>query len=229
MITLDYFSDVLCVWAYGGQARLDEVRSAHGEQVLIRHRFMSLFADTETRIGGAWQDKGGFGAFAQHTREVCTQWPHVSVAQDAWLTCRPVSCTTAHVFLKAVERCLALDRSDQPVSAARTVFESLIADVRAAFFAQGRDIAELTVLLSLLPDEGPKPRAVRGLIDNGVAYTALHHDQKMAEQYGVLGSPTYVFNEGRQLLYGNVGYRIIDANLRELLSTPTANGQPSWC
>jgi len=229
MITIDYFSDVLCVWAYGGQARLDEVRSAHGEQVLIRHRFMSLFADTENRIGGAWRDKGGFAAFAQHTREVCRQWPHVTVAEDAWSACRPVSCTTAHVFLKAVEHCLALDRSDQPVTAARTAFESLIADVRDAFFAQGRDVAELPVLLSLLPDNGPNPSAVRELIDNGVAFAALHHDQKTAEQYGVLGSPTYVFNEGRQLLYGNVGYRIIDANLRELLSTPTANGQPSWC
>jgi predicted DsbA family dithiol-disulfide isomerase len=47
--------------------------------------------------------------------------------------------------------------------------------------------------------------------------------------YGVQGSPTYVFNDGRQLLYGNVGYRIIEANVRELLSAPPAEGAPSWC
>ncbi len=47
--------------------------------------------------------------------------------------------------------------------------------------------------------------------------------------HGVQGSPTYVFNEGRQMLYGNVGYRIIEANVRELLSAPAAAGEPSWC
>ena len=229
MIVVDYFSDVLCVWAYGGQARLDEVRAVFGEQVLIRHRFMALFADTEKRIGGAWQEKGGFSAFGQHTREICAQWPQVEVAEGIWSDCRPASCVTAHVFLKAVERCLGLDRGEQPVASARGVYEGLVADVRHAFFAQGRNIAELGVLLSLLPEGGPDPGAVRELIENGVAFAALHNDQKIAEQHGVLGSPTYVFNEGRQLLYGNVGYRIIEANLRELLATPTVKGQPSWC
>jgi len=36
-----------------------------------------------------------------------------------------------------------------------------------------------------------------------------------------------VFNEGRQVLTGNVGYRVIEANVRELLHT-LAN-QSSWC
>jgi hypothetical protein len=34
-------------------------------------------------------------------------------------------------------------------------------------------------------------------------------------------------NEGRQKLYGNVGYRILDANVRELWERPQA--QASWC
>ena len=34
-------------------------------------------------------------------------------------------------------------------------------------------------------------------------------------------------NEGRQLLAGNVGYRVIEANIRELLDTP--GDQQSWC
>jgi hypothetical protein len=36
-----------------------------------------------------------------------------------------------------------------------------------------------------------------------------------------------LFNEGRQRLTGNVGYRIIEANIRELLEG--APGQLSWC
>ena len=85
------------------------------------------------------------------------------------------------------------------------------------------------VLQQLLTTDDPPFDAIRERIEDGEAYAALHHDAELMKTYGVLGSPTYVFNEGRQLLYGNVGYRIIDANLRELLSTPTGNGQPSWC
>jgi hypothetical protein len=37
-----------------------------------------------------------------------------------------------------------------------------------------------------------------------------------------------LFNEGRQVLTGNVGYRVIEANVRELLRQPS-DDQSSWC
>ena len=40
-------------------------------------------------------------------------------------------------------------------------------------------------------------------------------------------SPTMLLNEGRQQLTGNVGYRVIEANVRELLESPDA--KLSWC
>jgi hypothetical protein len=36
-----------------------------------------------------------------------------------------------------------------------------------------------------------------------------------------------VLNEGRQLLNGNVGYRVIEANIRELLVSNVV--EASWC
>ena len=44
----------------------------------------------------------------------------------------------------------------------------------------------------------------------------------------VQGSPTFVLNDGRQKLYGNVGFRIIEANIQELLREPKPD-QASWC
>ena len=44
---------------------------------------------------------------------------------------------------------------------------------------------------------------------------------------GIKVSPTFSFNEGRQRLSGNVGYRIIAANIREL-TEPAALLQ-AWC
>ncbi len=58
---------------------------------------------------------------------------------------------------------------------------------------------------------------MRERIDDGSAYAALTDDYQERERLGVSGSPTFVLNEGRQRLYGNVGYRVIEANVQELL------------
>lgn len=228
MITIDYFSDLLCIWAYGGQIRLEALQRSFPDQLLVRQRFLSLFADTETRIGDGWREQGGFDGFGRHMHEVCEQWDHTRLADGVWTHCRPKSCITAHAFLKAVELDLGLDAEDAP---RRQRFDALVNRVREAFFEQARDIGEMTVLREILAESEPEidMDAVMARIENGEAYAALHRDQELAKSYGVLGSPTFVFNEGRQLLYGNVGYRIIEANLQELLTTRPVSGEPSWC
>lgn len=229
MITIDYFSDILCVWAYAGQIRLDALQREFGDAILVRHRFMPLFADTETRIAEVWKDKDGFVGFGRHLQEVCAQWEHTRLHPGVWSACRPASCTTSHVFLKAVGLCLGLQQDGGPSDEARRQFEALVAATRMAFFEQARDVSRLEVLLELLTPTAVSAAAVRTKIDNGEAYVDLHRDAELMKSYGVLGSPTYVFNEGRQLLYGNVGYRIIESNLRELLSARPIKGEPSWC
>ena len=232
MITIDYFSDLLCIWAYGGQIRLETLQRAFPGQLVVRQRFLPLFADTETRIGEGWRDQGGFDGFGRHMQEVCGQWDHTHLAKGLWTRCRPKTCVTAHAFLKAVALSLGLDeqqtRADDPI---RSQFDALVNGVREAFFEQARDIGQMKVLREVLDESGLQMDVgeVMAQIDNGAAYAALHRDQELAKGYGVLGSPTFVFNEGRQLLYGNVGYRIIEANVQELLTTRSVSGEPIWC
>ncbi len=71
-------------------------------------------------------------------------------------------------------------------------------------------------------------KKIHHLLDSGQAHAALHLDEEAWHNYKVPGSPTLVLNDGRQILYGNVGYRIIDANVRELLHNPD-QGEASWC
>ena len=230
VITIDYFSDVLCIWAYAGQVRLDELQREFAGDILVRQRFMPLFADSGTRIGEGWKDKGGFRGFGQHMHKVCSQWEHTRLHADVWSTCRPSSCGSAHLFLKAAGLCLGLERPDQDGDAdARALLDRLVATVRVAFFEQAQDISQLRVLLGLLEGTGLVEGDVVRAIESGEAYAALHRDEKLCKHYGVLGSPTYVFNDGRQLLYGNLGYRIIASNLRELMSSQHVEGEPSWC
>jgi predicted DsbA family dithiol-disulfide isomerase len=68
---------------------------------------------------------------------------------------------------------------------------------------------------------------IQSYINSGKAYATLSEDMKMAMEMNVKASPTLIFNEDRQRLTGNVGYKIIQANIRELLNSP--NKQHSWC
>mgnify|MGYP000101642069 CR=1 FL=1 len=74
----------------------------------------------------------------------------------------------------------------------------------------------------------PLPLAgIRRHIDSGAAHAALCADFDAKDRQLVEGSPTFVFNEGRQKLYGNVGYWIIEASINELLVAPGCRA--SWC
>lgn len=229
MITIDYFSDVLCVWAYGGQIRVDELERTFSDRVIVRQHFVTLFADTPTRIGEGWKQQGGFDGFAEHLKKVCAQWPHTHLHGNVWTRCRPVSCLTSHIFLRAAAIALGADDDDNADPQARARFSQLVMAVRCAFFEQARDIADMGVLTELLDEADLSEGQVRRLIDNGEAHAALHRDIELAKTYAVQGSPTYLFNDGRQSLYGNVGYRIIESNVRELLEQGHVAGEPSWC
>jgi predicted DsbA family dithiol-disulfide isomerase len=68
---------------------------------------------------------------------------------------------------------------------------------------------------------------IEKMLATGAAHAALAEDLDLARQHNIQASPTLLFNEGRQRLTGNVGYRIMEANIRELVESPP--GQLSWC
>lgn len=136
-VEITCFSDVLCVWAYVSQARIDAVGDRFGDAVRLRHRFCSVFGNTAEKIGSAWQ------------------------------------CEIA-----------------API---------------------GVDIG-----------------AIEDCIHRGVAFARLTADYQDADRMRIEGSPSYVLNEGRQRLYGNIGFRVMEANVQELLRAPGID-DASWC
>ena len=78
MVEITYFSDVLCIWAYVSQARVDAVKDTFGDAVRMEPRFCSVFADTAGKIASAWKDKGGYQGQA-HLRQVAERFPHIEV------------------------------------------------------------------------------------------------------------------------------------------------------
>ena len=98
---------------------------------------------------------------------------------------------------------------------------------RLSFFRDLQDIADRSNLEAIAEDISLPLADIRRQIDSGAAYAALCADLDAKERHLIEGSPTFLLNKGRQKLYGNVGYRIIEANLQEMLAD--SGDRASWC
>lgn len=215
-LSLTYYSDILCVWAYISQVRVNEVERKFAGQIAVTHRFCSVFGDTAHKIGVGWNDRGGYEGFANHLRETVAAFDHVKLHPDVWQRNRPASSTPAHVMLKAVQR----------VDKRRC--EAVMHELRSAFFERCLDIGSWSVLRDILEVAAVSVNDVREAIDSGVAFADLEADHRDQQLLMVQGSPTYILDNGRQKLFGNVGYGVIEANIVELIQSPVA-GAASWC
>jgi len=225
-VTIDLFSDVLCVWAWSSQVRVDELVLEYADRISIRHRFIPVFGAARERITEQWAERDGLAGFNRHLHELARDWSHVTLHPRVWLDDAPASSVPAHLFLKAAQLVDAAGELD--TSGAGAAFAALLWRVREAFFTEGRNIASHDVLRDIAHQQGLPLARIEAQLENGNAHAALHLDLESRDRYRVAGSPSYVFNEGRQRLYGNVGYRIISANVRELLQHPR-HGEASWC
>jgi predicted DsbA family dithiol-disulfide isomerase len=214
-VKVQYYSDVLCVWAYVGQARLDQLEAELGGDVLVEERFIDVFGDARDRLAARWADRGGLAGYAAHARETVARFGHVSMHADAWERVAPTSSLGCHLFLAAVWR---VDRA---------LCRRAAWALREAFFRDAEDVSMRAVQLAVAERLGLPVAAVEEELATGRAHAEHARGLAAAKAHAVEVSPTYVFNEGRQRLIGNVGYRVIEANVRELLRGH--EGGHSWC
>ncbi len=229
-IQLSHFSDLLCVWAYVSQVRVDELQQRFGEQIHLNYHFIPVFGSTPHRIGEGWKERGGFAGYSEHVRQVCREFPHVEIHDRVWIDHPPRSSGASHHFLKAVqvlEREGVISADPQPDLDGKTFLEALAWQARLAFFRDNRDVSRIETLFEIARDLTLPVDRIEEHLGSGEAMAALWHDVEIKDRFRVEGSPTYILNEGRQKLYGNLGYRILEANVQESLQRP--GGQASWC
>ena len=102
-VSISYFSDVLCVWAYFAQIKLDQIRQDFGPQVQLRHHFISVFGDVEGKIGGSWKERGGLEGYRRHVHQLAERFSHASIHPEVWKTRVPASSASCHLVLKAAQ------------------------------------------------------------------------------------------------------------------------------
>jgi len=226
IITISHFSDTLCVWAYIAQIRIDELKNQFKNAIELQYHFFPVFASVDTMLHNNWEAKGGIPAFNKHLHSLAEKFDHIEIHPDIWLKSKPATSLNSHLYIKAVQ---LIDAEQQiPVNEhGDSASEDYVKRVRLAFFKHAENIADTDLLLALAEQQGLARGAIESKIKSGQAFAAFDSDLQLAKKFNIMGSPTLVFNEGRQSIYGNVGYRVIEANIRELLNQP--ENQASWC
>lgn len=212
-----HFSDLLCVWAYVGQSTLDRVAHDFEAKIEIETHFSSVFPDVVGKVNKLWAERGGFEGYGAHVKEVVDRFDGVRIHGDVWTKVRPMSSASPHLFVKAVE---LLEHSDDqggghrpfslrwPIRAAH--------ELRKAFFVEALDISNWATQRVVADRIGLDFAAVLKKIESGEAIASLAADYELSQTLGVQGSPTYILNEGRQKLFGNIAYGILASNIQEL-------------
>jgi predicted DsbA family dithiol-disulfide isomerase len=213
---IDYYSDVLCVWAWIAQRRLEEAGDEWGDRIHLKHHFINVFGNTADKVGRQWSDRGGYAGFATHVRESAAPYETAPVNVAVWNKIRPRTSATAHLVLKAAKIVKG------PEVASKLEFK-----LREAFFVDAIDIGTTGAVLEIANDTGLDKTDLSSAIETGEAIAELLADYDRAKALGVRGSPSWVMNDGRQILYGNVGYRLISANIEADLKR--AADDASWC
>ena len=215
-ITIDYFSDILCVWAWIAQRRIDELYKHFGDKIEIRFQYIDIFGDVTTRITEQWADKGNFEGFSEHVINSAAPYEAAVVNRDVWRFVRPATSANAHMVLKAIELVYG-----------RELAIKFAVILRKSFFVEAEDIGNLETIFNLVKSFDIDLTPIKQEIYGGSALAALMRDYQAAKNYKIKGSPCFVMNEGRQILFGNVGYRVLCTNIEELLVN--SNNEASWC
>lgn len=215
-LIIDYYTDILCVWAWIAQKRIDELKAQWGDAIRFNYHYLNLFANTEIRIGQGWQERGGFNGFGEHVLESAAPYPDAPVNKEIWQQVRPKSSMNAHLLLKAIE-----------ITEGAEASAKYSVRLRQQFFQYNQDIGDRTRLLEFVEQCGFAVAPIETQLNNGAAAAELARDYQLAQELNIKGSPSWLMNNGRQTLYGNVGFRVLNANIREFMEKN--DQQASWC
>ena len=215
-LVVDYYNDILCVWAWIAQCRIDELNKTLGNKIELRYHYMDVFGDAVNKIPTQWSERGGYDGFSAHVIESASTYDDAHVNKAIWTKIRPTSSANPHLVLKAIESTYSCKQSIE-----------LALKFREAFFIEALDISHLSVLFSLVEQAGLDSKRVNKALVDGSAMAGLMRNYQQAKALALKGSPSFIIDNGRQILYGNVGYRVLLANIEAQLNVP--ENDVSWC
>jgi predicted DsbA family dithiol-disulfide isomerase len=210
-IEFSYWSDPLCIWAFVAQAKLDRVLVDLGAHLVVGYRIVPVFGSIHWRFTeGPWAKEGVDGR-VNATRVIAEGGGRVDVTGECWRKATPASSWAPAAAIKAVFAIEA--RAEIPAGSGARYQGAL----RERFFVNEENIASRDVQLSVAEAHGLPRVPIERHLDDGSALAAVWEDHNEKERLRIQGSPTYVFDGGRAMLYGNFDYGMLRSTIEELL------------
>lgn len=217
-LTFTYWSDPLCVWAFVAQKHLADVLARGGGALQAAYRIVPVFGSVPQRFrDGAWAKAGPAGRAAA-TARIAREHGHPEVTGRVWLDDPPATTWLTSAAFKAAQALEAAGSAPPGASA------NYLKALRVALFVENRNTSRRGVLLDVAEAVGLDPDAVAAGLDDGTALAALFEDHTARDQQRVQGSPTYVFDGGRAMLYGIFDASVLHATVDRLLTGLQAHG-----
>ncbi|MBL8613284.1 MAG: DsbA family protein [Myxococcales bacterium] len=210
-IEFGYWSDPLCVWALVAQEKLDRVLADLGEHLTVDYRVVPVFGSVAWRFtAGPWAAEGVEGRVAA-TRRIAEAAGRKDVSGECWRRAQPASSWAPAAAIKAA---FAAERAREAEPGAGARFQRAL---RERFFVAEEDTARRDVALAVAESTRVPRASIERRLDDGTALAAVWEDHTERERLRIQGSPTYVFDGGRAMLYGNFDYGILRATVLELV------------
>lgn len=102
-LIIDYYSDILCVWAWVAQQRIEELNQKLENKIHFKYHYLDVFGDVQTKIETQWKQKGQYNGFAEHVHKSASIRDDVPTNSKIWTEVRPTTSANAHLVLKAIE------------------------------------------------------------------------------------------------------------------------------
>lgn len=217
-IEFEYWSDPLCIWAYVAQPKLEAVLKRHGELLAPQYRVVPVFGSIPQRFAtGAWSEAGPQGR-AEATRRVAQQHEQENVDGGCWIDDCPASSWSSGAALALVHSMV----ENGTISLGQA--ERYQWRMRERFFVENQNVARRGVQLELAEETDVPRDEFERRLDDGTGLSALWEDHARGEKLGLRGSPTFVFDGGRAMLYGNFSEAVLNATVEELVKGLVAGG-----
>jgi predicted DsbA family dithiol-disulfide isomerase len=219
-IEFSYWSDPLCIWALVAQTKLDRVLVELGTHLAVDYRIVPVFGSVHWRFTeGPWAKEGVNGRVTA-TRRIAECGGRTDVTGECWRKAAPASSWAPGAAIKAV---FAMETRAEIAGGSGARYQRAL---RERFFVNEENIACRGVQLSVAEAESLPRAPIERQLDDGSALAAVWEDHNEKERLRIQGSPTYVFDGGRAMLYGNFDYGILRSMVEELVrgSHPGSSG-----
>src|ERR1700722_11740464 len=184
-LTVDVISDVICPWCYIGKRRLEKAVAAFGrEQVQVRWHPFQL---------NPRMPKGGVNRQEYRTAQFGS-WER-SLALDAQVTAAGLEEGIPFAFDRIMRTPNTLD-AHRLIGLADTegVQDAVVEAVFRAYFVEGRDIRQTTVLLDVAAGAGLDRGRAEAVLSGDEGLAAIRAAEEQARRGGVQGVPYFLIN-----------------------------------